>query len=238
MKINLKATFLVPLIFGIMAVCLLVSFTTYSACDFANQHTEFIKKQTRLALGSKNLEKGKYHAYKALNGIHKTKGNFKECGCEHALHNINQAEKSLKNATKASSFEDLNDFLKIALKSTLLSIAALENFDSGEASDYSDDLLVMNTKQVLHEQGGVLLSKREQLQETIDHSLSKFKGSLDQIVHHVECGDAFNFISDIHAKTSIKLKDKALTEAKRYYHTQVKQITFDALTSLGDCTGK
>ena len=238
MKTYRKTVLIVAAVLGFLALLAMASFTTINACAFANQHTEFIKNQTQLAIKASDFEKAKYYAYKALKGINKTKNNFKNCGCEDALENIYQAEQSLKEATKANSFKNSKAFLEVALKSTLSSINALDEFENNNQSEYGDDLLVLNTKQVLNDQGGVLLPKSKQLQETMDNSLIEFENSLENILQHVECADAFNFISKIHDKTKNKLNQGSLSEAKSYYHNRVKEITYDALLRLEGCPVK
>lgn len=238
MKTYRKVVLLIATILGVLFLLLMASFTTINACAFANQHSVFIKSQTQLAIESSDLEQAKYYAYKALKGINKTKNNFKDCGCENALVNIKQAEQNLKQATKTNSLEASKSFLQTALKSTMISINALEEFEDGDNTTYGNDVLVLNTKQVLNEQGGVILPKAKRLKEAIDLNVSQFEQSLQNVLEHVECGDAFNFISKIHTKTKEKLGDKSLSEAKIYYHGRVKEITYNALLSLEGCPAK
>ncbi|MDT0608207.1 hypothetical protein [Croceitalea rosinachiae] len=238
MKTYRRAVLVIAAVLGLLALWIMASFTTLNACAFANQHTEFIKDQTQLAIKADNFEKAKYYAYKALRGINNTKKNFKDCGCENALKNITEAEKNLKVATKSKSFEDSKTFLEIAMKNTLNSIEALEEFENNDQSEYGDDLLVLNTKQVLNDQGGVLLSKAKQLRETMNQSLAEFENSLDKVIQYVDCPDAFNFISKIHTKTKEQLRKGSHSEAKIYYHKRVKEITYDALTRLNGCPVK
>ena len=235
MKTYTRPTSILATLLGFLTLLVMVSFTNYNACAFANQNTEFIKSQTQLAIEATDFQKSKYHAYKALSGIDKTKKNFKSCGCEHATKNIAQAEQNLKQATRANSFEDSKTFLQIALKNTLISIGALEEFEKESQTQYGDNVLVLNTKQVLEEQGGVLLTSKEQLKKTMDNSLNEFENSLEKVVQHVDCTDAFNFITQIHNKTKKKLRDGSLSEAKVYYHNGVKEITYNALLRLDGC---
>ena len=237
MKTYRRLVLIVAGILGILSLLLMASFATLNACAFANQHTVFIKSQTQLAIEASDLEKAKYYAYKALKGINKTRSNYKNCGCKPALVNISQAEQNLREATKAKSFDDSKTFLQIALKSTLTSIDALEEFEE-DNSHYGDDVLVLNTKQVIEDQGGVLLPKSKQLKETMDNSLMDFEKSLENIVQHVECADAFSFISKIHDKTKNKLSDPSLSDAKKYYNGRVKEITYNALITLEGCPVK
>ncbi len=235
MKTYKRAVLVAALVLGIIALFTMASFTVNDACAFANQHTEFIKEQTQLAINANDIQKTKYHAYKALKGINKTKDNFKACPCENALENIKNAERNLREATKANSITDSKTFLNIALENTLTSLEALEAFENNNESEYGDDVLILNTKQVLDNQGGVLLPKGKQLRKNMDSSLAEFESSLEKIVQHVDCSDAFHFLTKIHTKTKNKLNDTTLSEAKVYYHQRVKEITYDALLELNGC---
>jgi len=238
MKTYRRTVLITAGVLGFIALLVMASFTTFNACAFANQNTEFIKIHTQLAIEAPDFEKSKYHAYKALKGINKTKNNFKDCGCENALINIKQAEHNLKQATKTNSLEASKSFLQTALKSTITSIDALEEFEDVDNTTYGNDVLVLNTKQVLNEQGGVILPKAKRLKEAIELNVSQFEKSLQNVLEHVECEDAFNFISKLHAKTKERLDDKSLSEAKIYYHGRVKEITYSALLSLEGCPAK
>ena len=67
---------------GIVGTLLLSSFTGVNACQYANSNLQYIKTQTKEALATSDFEKSRYHTFKAINGIEKTRENFKACGCE------------------------------------------------------------------------------------------------------------------------------------------------------------
>lgn len=235
MKAYLKILPYMGIILGLLALLLLLSFSNINACQMANSDVIAIKTHTQKALEADSFEMAKYHAYKALSSLEKTKTNLNECGCQPALVTAKDAELNLKRATRSKSLEDSNGFLKLALQNTLITLDALKNFDEEYSNTYRDDVLVMNTKEVLREQGGILIAPAKQLQQKMDESLGEFETSLKAVVQHVDCEDAFSFINKIIAKSNSNIKRTTLTKAQRQYHTRVKSIARDALIQLEGC---
>ena len=222
----------------------LVSWNKYNACEIASNNTVFIKEQTQLAIEATTFDMAKYHAYKALNGVVKTKAKFVDCGCNTALQTLDDAGEHLKEATRSDSMEDAATFLQISLKNLELTINTLEEFEVSQntieeyTSDYRDDVLVMNTKEELQKQGGLVLPATKRLQEVMDESLMEFEYSLGNVVAHVECADAFSFINKILDKSDKHLQRDTLTKAQRYYHSNIKNIAYEALLQLQGCPGE
>ena len=223
------------IVLGLLGLLLLLSFTGINACRIANNDVISIKGHTQKALETQSLEMARYYGFKALSSLEKTKTNLNDCGCEPALQTAKDTEFNLKKAVKSKSLEDSKSYLKLALQNTLVTIDALENFKQEYSSTYGDDILVMNTKEVLNEQGGILLNPAKKLQEKMDQSLIEFETSLKAVVQHVDCGDAFNFINKIIDKSNRNIERNTLTNAQREYHTRVKTIALDALKKLDGC---
>ncbi len=223
-------------IIALIGLLLLTAGSDYNACEFAQNNTLFFKEQTQQAIAAKNFDKAKYHAYKALNGIYKTKPNFKECGCESALKTVNNAEENLKEATRAISFEDAGVFLNIALKNIGLTLNSLESLEHQYTSNYGDHVLVMNTTEVSDPPKKAIANPDLLMQETVERSLTRFKESLEKVVVLEECKAAKSFIRSTLQKTKKALSTTTLTKAQRYYHKRVNTLAYEALSRLEDCT--
>ena len=235
MKAYLKILPYMGIVLGLLGLLLLLSFTKINACQMANNDVVSIKGHTQKALETQSLEMARYHGFKALSSLEKTKVNLNDCGCEPALQTAKDAEFNLKKAVRSKSLEDAKGYLKLALQNTLITMDALRNFEQGYQSTYGDDILVMNTKEVLNEQGGILLSPGKELQQKMDQSLMEFETSLGAVVQHVDCEDAFHFINKIIRKSNDHIAHKTLTNAQYQYHTRVKTIALDALKKLEGC---
>ncbi|MBT8186192.1 MAG: hypothetical protein HKP38_05250 [Croceitalea sp.] len=235
MKPYRRIAFRTLTVIGLLILWVMSSFATYNACVFANTNTEYIKNQTQLALKAEDLKMVRYFAYKALNNVAQAKTNYKECGCEKAIKFIDIAKKNLRDATHAENIADAQPYLEAAKKSIIKSITVIKAFEAELEGVYDDNILVLNTKEVLKEQGGVLVPPGKKLEDSINESLSTFEKSLKMVVSHVDCTDAFSFISRIHEKTKRELKNETLTDAKIYYHHRIKDITYNALLQLDGC---
>ncbi len=222
-------------IIALIGLLLLTASSDYDACEFAQNNTLFFKEQTQQAIAAKNFDKAKYHAYKALNGIYKTKPNFEECGCESALKTVNNAEENLKEATRAISFEDAGVFLNIALKNIGLTLNSLESLEHQYTSNYGNHVLVMNTTEVSDPPKQSVTHPDLLLQKTVERSLTKFKESLEKVVALDECKAAKQFIHSTLQKTKKALGNTALTKAQRYYHNRVNALANEALLQLEGC---
>ncbi|MAU17070.1 MAG: hypothetical protein CMH48_10275 [Muricauda sp.] len=232
----MKQKRIILIVVSLLDLWLMVSFRSYSACEFANSNIQFVKEQTEEALQAPDLKLSKYYAYRALNSIYKSKKSFSECGCKDAIININLASENLKEATKANTVEDLQVFLQIAMQNTLSGINALRTYGVDKNSKYGDKYLTMNT----HELGlptSVLSAEEGQLvsMQRIEEHLTKFENSVIRIVENVECEKARPFIERMQNETIGKLANPSLTEKKQYYHNRVFEITDRALKQLVDC---
>ena len=238
MRAYLKILPYLGLVLGFLGLLLLLSFTGIHACQMANSDVTSIKEHTQKALETQSLEMAKYHGFKALSSLEKTKTNLNDCGCEPALQTAKDTEFNLKKAVRSKSLDASKSYLKLALQNTLVTLDALKNFQQDYSSTYGDDILVMNTKEVLNQQGGIMLSPAKEMQEKMDQSLTEFESSLEAVVQHVDCEDAFNFINKIINKSNRNLEKNTLTKAQRQYHTRVKTISLDALKNLEGCPTK
>ncbi|WP_146129892.1 hypothetical protein [Flagellimonas meridianipacifica] len=234
MKFWKKNLFIISLL-GIQSLSLTASFKATNACEYANSNMEYIKDQTETAISSPELQITKYYAYKAINGIEKTRSNFNACGCQEAISSLDDVLINLKEATKADTHSSSKQALQKALKNTLKGIRELKDFGLTVNNVYGDNMLVLNTKEVLDAQGGILLPEGKQLEQQIHNGLRNFEISIDNIIKQLDCDEARRFIKKTYENASIKLLDTDLTKPKKIYHQRVKTITKNALAKIEDC---
>ena len=184
---------------------------------------------------AKDLNLAKYHAYKALNGIEKTKGNFMDCGCEGAIESLESTLEHLKTATKATALVKSKPALHKALESTIIGINVLQEFEQETFSDYGSNVLVMNTTDVLDFKHGMMLTQGSSVKKQVHQCLLDFESSLSKVVSDVDCEEAHRFISNIYEEARLKLLNTNLTQHKKEYHQRVKTLAKKALDSLGNC---
>ncbi|WP_136468415.1 hypothetical protein [Flagellimonas onchidii] len=228
-----KIILLIVFVIGIIGLLLMASFTTRNACEYASSNLEFIKEQTQKAIISGNFEKSKYHAYKALNGIEKTRLNFLDCGCSGTIESLERALSHLKSATATKSFDDSKEWLHLALENTIIGIKVLRVFEQELSNTYGHQL-VLNTEEVTENEAGTLLPQGD-LKKRVHNCLLGFETSLDKVVTEVDCEEANRFITRIHNDAQSTLLKTELTVAKKEYHQRVKDIAHDALKRLGEC---
>nr|WP_298999611.1 hypothetical protein [uncultured Allomuricauda sp.] len=230
-KTNLFIIFLL----GIQSLFPMFLEKTANACEYANSNMEYIKDQTETAISSTELQITKYYAYKAINGIEKTRSNFDACGCKEAITTLDDVLIHLKNATAADTHSSSKTALQKALDNTLKGIKELQNFGFSANEVYGDNMLVLNTKEVLDAQGGILLPEGKLLQQQIHNGLKDFEISIDNIVKQLDCDEARKFIKKTYDNASIALLNTDLTKPKKIYHQRVKTITQNALAKIQDC---
>ncbi len=196
---------------------------------------EYIKDQTETAISASELQITKYYTYKAISGIEKTRPNFDACGCKEAIKTLDKVLDHLKTAAKANSHTSSKKALQKALENTLKGMQELKDFGLNASDVYGDTMLVLNTKDVLDAQGGILLPEGKQLEQQIHNGLKNFEVSIDKIVKQLDCDEARKFVKQKYDNASMILLNTDLTKPKKIYHQRVKIITKNALTRLKDC---
>ncbi|MBO0321964.1 hypothetical protein J0X14_06630 [Muricauda sp. CAU 1633] len=229
---------LVVFVLGMILLWFMSSFTIRNACEYANSNLEYIKSKIEAAIVTDDLQVSKYNAYKALNGIEKTKANFLDCGCEGTIESLEGATYELKQATKAETLETSKKALHLALETTLIGIKVLRIFEQEVASTYGNDILVLNTKDALNDQDGLFLTPTHTIREQVHSCLLGFESSLDKVVSEVECEEAHRFINNIHEEARLVLLNTELSKHKKQYHQRVKTLAQEALNRLGKCDAK
>ncbi|MCG2459615.1 hypothetical protein K8352_02500 [Flavobacteriaceae bacterium F89] len=225
---------LLTLFLGILLVFASFSFTKNKACAYADSNIGYVKTQTEKALESTDLNAARYHTYKALNAIEKSRKQLESCGCEYATRSIYDGLENLKDATRTTSLSGTKILLAKALENTISSLELLEKHELHN-SQYASDVLEVNTKNYDPANAPLVLPKGKELQSKIDQSLTKFQNSLQKVVTSVPCDEAHDFADRIYKNCENQLLNPNLSEGKKYYNFRVKQIVSKALEELGNC---
>lgn len=221
------------IIIGALAFLLCSSFTINMECEYAGSNIGFAKTQTELAIAKEDINKARYHAYKALNAIEKSKSQLTNCGCEYAGIEVEEGLRNLKLATKATSLGATKLLLERALQHTLDGLESLESHELHE-SKYDNEILVLNTVNTENKLKNSVTDINT-LQQKIDLSLQKYEQSLKLVVQSVDCNAAKAFAKNIFDHCEKELLKPNLSEGKKYYNLRTKEITADALLRIPDC---
>ena len=222
---------------GLLLCLPLISYKPSNACEYAGSNLGFIKAHTQKAIEADSLNTIKYFAYKALNGIEKSKIQMESCGCEYAIANISEGAEHLKRATRISSVKASKILLKLALENVEGSLSAI-NDHASHNNHYQGDILILNTKDGFEEKITMNQGDLKALKIKIDQSLINFENSLNEVLRAVDCIQAYTFTSRIYDNCEQELLKQYLSEGKKYYHFRTQQITGEALEKLGDCPDK
>ena len=207
------------------------------ACLDAGSLIGFIENHVQNALKAEDLNLSRYHAYKALNTLEKSREQMQACGCEYANKHLEQGLENLKMATRVSSLEGTYILLRRALENARAGRDALEEHDASHDGPYDNDVLSMNTADSSPPSGPSRPETEAQLRERIDLSLKSYENSLQEVVEGVPCREALTFVERIYAHCERQLLRDDLTPAKRYYNLRTKDLTETALEQLRGCNG-
>lgn len=210
------------------------SFKPNQACEYAKSNISYVKSEIDKAIAMDDLQLVRFHTYKALNAIEKSKLQLSECGCDDAIANIAEGAEHLKQATKASSLASSVILLKKALVETSESLEALSTHKQHNTA-YGNDVLTMNTSTSSKNIPSNHLYSQKKLRQAIDSSLTKYRESLDKVVNTVGCKEARDFANRIFENCEQELLKPNLSEGKKYYNLKTKEITAEALEKLSDC---
>jgi len=217
--------------FLVLLVFIFSSFKIEKACEYAGSNINFVKEQTEKAIAVENINKARYFAYKALNAIEKSKEQLNDCGCDYAEKSISEGLKNIKLAIKSSTLGNTKDLLSIALENIYSGIELLEDHEN-HRSQYSDDVLAMNTIVKKKEKKTTHILSTKEIENKVDISLEKYRTSLSKIVNTVDCVQAKAYAQNVYTTCEQELLRTDLTEGKRYYNLRTKEITAEALEQL------
>ncbi len=208
------------------------------ACANAGSLIGFIENHVQNALKADDLNLTRYHAYKALNTVEKSREQMQACGCDYAVKHLEQGVENLKMATRVNSLEGARILLRRALDNARAGRDAFVEHDAKHDGPYDNDMLTMNTLSSEIAAGPSRPENEAQLRSRIDRSLQSYEKSLRDVVEGVPCRDALTFVERIYAHCERQLLREDLTPAKRYYNLRTKELTESALDQLGSCAGK
>jgi len=231
-----KIILLIAFILGIIGMWMMISLAPPNACEYASTNLEYIKSKIQEAVKAQDLKMVRYNAYKALNGIEKTRINFEDCGCTATMDRMEEVLSQLKTATKVDSMEKTKTILAQALENTIVGLEELRDFHWEHSSPYGADLLYLNTKEMPNDQNWLFQIPEGKIREQVEESLKDFEISLAKVIAEVDCREARRFISKIYEDSRTVLLNTELSDYKKQYHNRVKTLTLAALQDLGGCT--
>ncbi len=201
-----------------------------NACEYAGSNISYIRTNTQKAIDAVKMNMVHYFIYKALSAIDKSKGQFKACGCEYAQVGIEESERYLKKAIKASSILGARILLERSLDHTLGSLEALEDHPEIHTSEYGNDLKVNTQEDNAVQFPGPTSGKA--LEARVDASLENFRESLDKVINTLPCSEAEDYVTGVFQRCELELLRTNLTEGKRYYNLKTKNIAKKAMEKL------
>ncbi len=225
--------------FYLIALLTLSSFKTISEeCAYAGSNISYVKDQTALAIDENDLNKSKFFAYLALKGIHRSQQQLKQCGCEEASKAIRESQEKLILATKEAALADAKKWMRESLQTTVLALNELENHEQ-HYEGLSD---LTETENVAEEQMTntvtAPLEETKLMHDLIDNRLLDYENSLEKVVNTVNCREALAYATKIADTCEQELLRPGLSESKKYYNLRTLEITKNAVSRLGNCTGK
>ncbi|NJB72491.1 hypothetical protein GGR42_002982 [Saonia flava] len=212
---------------------LLFSYKNYNACDFAGTNIASVQQQTLKAIEAEELGISKFFAYKAINGIEKSKEQLEACGCDSSKELLYLGLGDLIMATKTDSINTSKSFLTKAFENISQSLREIEKYNSRNSKN-PDNLLAINSENIETKLSSVTITNVV-LQKKIDSILVTYEESLDKAVQTVNCKEARAMALKIYQECEKELLMPNLTEAKRYYNYRTKEITKNALDQLVRC---
>lgn len=222
---------------SVLLICLFSSFSSGEDCQYAGSNINYINTQTKKAIEAEELHKSKYYTYKVLTAIYKTQKELKNCGCQNAAYNLEESQYLFKKATKVGSLKEAQALLIEAQKKAKTSLKELQNHHLHEKyeSDIKTAIDSANTTQNKYTYKSVTANSKAMYQ-IIDHSLLKYKKSLDHVINTVDCPEALAYANGVFEHCELQLLRTDLSDVKKYYNLQTKKITEEALVKLKNCT--
>tara|TARA_R110002167_G_scaffold11308_25_gene50195 strand:+ start:751 stop:1449 length:699 start_codon:yes stop_codon:yes gene_type:complete len=212
---------------------LFTAFKPSVACEYAGSNLNFVTTQTEKAIAQDDINLVRYHTYKALSAIDKSKKQLDTCGCEYAAIGVEESTYQLKRAAKSTNLAETKALLKQALDHARSSLDAIHEHEN-HLRKPMNDMLAMNTNAT----GTTTLQVKSDmapLQEAIDTALENYRISLNKVVNTVDCKEAKAFAERIYSQCELELLKSNLTEGKKYYNLKTQEITSEALERIGTC---
>lgn len=207
-----------------------------TGCAYVGSNINFVRTETQKALGTDDLQLTRFHIYKALNAISKSKDQLGDCGCQDASERINEVSELLKSAAETTSLTNTRIFLRKALKNTVQGLEALRDHDLGQhESVFGTENLTVNTAHIENKEKLRPPPDEKVFKQKIDSALIHYTASIQIVFDTVNCTEARAFATEIYEHCEQELLRPDLSEGKKYYNLRTKKITAEALKQIGDC---
>lgn len=214
---------------------LLISATSEKACINTESLIAYLSEQTTEALEKGDIQLIRYHAFKAVNAIERSRTELQDCGCDYARKNLLESLENLKLATQVSTLEGTRIPLSRAMDYILAGREALDQHEKTHKKPFWQRLMTVDTNESKHTQAGRLLKADKAIEAKIEESLITYQNSLNEVVEGVPCDEALVFVKRVYAHCEKQLERDDQTPAKRFYNLRTREITQKALDNLRDC---
>lgn len=229
---------LLQLLLGLGGSLILMSASSEKACMNTEAMIGFVKEQTEQALEEKDLSLIRYHAFKALNTIERSKAQLEACGCDYARKNLMESLENLKLSTRVTTLEGTRIPLSRAMDYIRAAREALQQHESTHDRPFGQELLAVDNSVPTETQARRVLEEEKALEMKIEEALKNYERSLNDVVEGVPCEEALVFVRRIYAHSQTQLERGDQTPAKKFYNLRTKEITEKAMDRLRDCRQK
>lgn len=195
----------------------------------------FVKEQTGLALQEEDLSLIRFHAFKALNTIERSRVQLEQCGCDYARKNLMESLENLKLSTRVTTLEGTRIPLSRALEYIKAAKEALQQHESTHDRPYGQEMMTVNNTPLSQTQARRILDEEKALEDKIEVALLNYERSLNDVVEGVPCEEALVFVKRIYAHSQNQLKRGDQSPAKKFYNLRTKEITEKAMARLRGC---
>lgn len=214
---------------------MLISASPEEACMNTESLIGFVSEQTAQALEEADMQLIRYHAFKAVNAIERSRNQLQDCGCDYARKNLLESLENLKLATQVSTLEGTRIPLSRAMDYILAGREALDKHEKSHTRPFWQRLVDVDTQPSEHTQANRLLKADKAIEARIEEALVTYQNSLNEVVEGVPCGEALVFVRRVYAHCEKQLERNDQTPAKRFYNLRTKEITQKALDELREC---
>ena len=212
-----------------------MSASSEKACMNTEAMIGFVKEQTAQALDEQDLSLIRYHAFKALNTIERSKAQLEACGCDYARKNLMESLENLKLSTRVTTLEGAHIPLVRALDYIKAAREALQEHGRSHDRPFGQELLAVDHSVPTQTQAKRVLEEEKALEAKIEEALQNYERSLTEVVEGVPCEEALVFVKRIYAHSQNQLERGDQTPAKKFYNLRTREITERALDRLRDC---
>ena len=226
---------LLRFLFGLAGSFMLVAATPEDACYNTESMIRFVEDQTEMALEEKDLDLIRFHTYKALNAIERTRGQLQTCGCDYASKNLLESLEKLKLASRVTTPEGTRIPLARAMNYIQAGKEALRLHEKDHARPFGQQLMVSDNGVPSQTQARRLIEEEKALEAKIEEALVNYRQSLEEVVEGVPCEEALVFVKRVYAHCEKQLQAPDLTPARKYYNLRTKEITENALADPRAC---